>query len=155
MATIPWTINATTTGRDLVSYRRQYGYQQSIDPCHKQDTIHTATNPWTFNATTTGRDLVCFVNWTIAIYWSMSQTVSIVIYRSSLKFKGNNLPYVNLQFKLELGPKQCNYKLCAVINNIVKQSQYWCDRVIYIFLLQCRPKDNCSLISWHGHTLQG
>ena len=40
----------------------------------KQDRIHTATIPWTINATTTGCNLVYYVNQTIVIYWSMSQT---------------------------------------------------------------------------------
>ena len=35
---------------------------------------HMATILWTINASTTGRDLVCYVNRTIAIHWSMSQT---------------------------------------------------------------------------------
>ena len=33
-----------------------------------------ATIPWIITAITTGCNLVCYVNWTIAIYWSMSQT---------------------------------------------------------------------------------
>ena len=39
MTTIPWTIHATTTGSDLVSYLRQQGHQHLIDQCLNQDTI--------------------------------------------------------------------------------------------------------------------
>ena len=53
-ATIPWTINATTTGHDLVSYRWQYGHKQLRVQCFNQDMIHTATTPWIINATTLG-----------------------------------------------------------------------------------------------------
>ena len=58
--TIPRTTNATTTGRDLVSYQCQYGHNESIDQCLKQDTIHPATILWIINDTTTGWDLVSY-----------------------------------------------------------------------------------------------
>ena len=61
-------------GYNPVCYRGQYGHEQSIDQCLKQDTIHMSTILWTIIATTTGCNLVCYVNWTIAIYWSMPQT---------------------------------------------------------------------------------
>ena len=58
----------------VISFAMSTGQLRSIDQCIKQDPIRTATIPWTINATTNRRDLVCYVNWTIAIYWSMPQT---------------------------------------------------------------------------------
>ena len=70
------TINAKSKSRtQSCKLSCQYGHYQSIDQCLKHDMIHTTTILWTINATTPGCVLVCYFNWTIAIYWSMSQTV--------------------------------------------------------------------------------
>ena len=56
---------------------RPHMYQSRYNPSAvniKQNIIHTATIQWTIQRHYTGRDLVCYVNQTIAIYWSMSQT---------------------------------------------------------------------------------
>ena len=57
---IPWTINATTTGRRLVSYRYQSearNYQWANPQPVYQNREPLGYNPWSINATTTGCDL--------------------------------------------------------------------------------------------------
>ena len=68
------TINAKSKGTILVAIGVNTDTSNQLIICLKQDTIHTATIPWTINAATTRRDLVGYVNQTIAINWSMSQT---------------------------------------------------------------------------------
>ena len=63
----PWSINATTTGRDLVSYQHQLearNYWSQIKgenpkPVYQNREPHEY-DPWSINATTTGRDLVSY-----------------------------------------------------------------------------------------------
>ena len=56
----------------VVCYRQ---FRKEVSTClHIYIYIIVATIPWTIKATNTGRNLVCYVNRTIAIYWSMSYT---------------------------------------------------------------------------------
>ena len=71
MASILWTINATTTGRYLVCYVNRtvaiyWSMSQTVHDSHDY-------NPVNYQHHYTGGNLVCYINRTIAIYWSMSQ----------------------------------------------------------------------------------
>ena len=70
---ILWSINATTTGSDLVSYR----YQSEAN--------HLDTNVWPINATTTGSDLVSYryqseANHLDTIVWPINATSVFEVY---------------------------------------------------------------------------
>ena len=71
--TILWSINATTTGRDLVSYQ----YQSKAN--------HLDTILWSINATTTGSDRVSYryqseANHLDTIFWSINATSVFEVY---------------------------------------------------------------------------
>ena len=77
-ASIPWTINVTTTGHDLVCYQP-----------HNSDlliNVSNRTRSMNFQRHFTGRDLICYVNQTIVMYWTMPLLNSYVSTKAKLLY---------------------------------------------------------------------